>query len=107
MKIYKEVVFKQEVLADIEEISNFIISKNTQISANRYIDALEAEINSLLFLADFIPKSQWQVINNFLGLFVCKQMDWLFLLELYLHLSDDGLCCCRDEVVAECSKFHG
>ena len=65
MKIYKEVVFSRTVLDDIAGLGNFISSKNTKESANKYIDALEAEINALVFLADVIQKSQMQTIVKY------------------------------------------
>ena len=52
MKIYKEVVFSRTVLDDIAGLG-------------KYIDALEAEINALVFLADVIQKSQMQTIVKY------------------------------------------
>jgi len=65
MKIYKEVVFSKDVLGDIATLGNFISSQNTQEAANKYIDALEAEISALIFLADVIQKSQLQTILRY------------------------------------------
>ena len=59
MTIYEDVVFSPEVVSDIAEISRFIRAKNTKEAANKYIDLLEAEINSLAIWADFIPKSKF------------------------------------------------
>ena len=65
MKIYKKVVFSKDVLGDIAALGNFISSQNTQEAANKYIDALEAEISALIFLADVIQKSQLQTILRY------------------------------------------
>ena len=65
MKIYKEVVFSRIVLGDIAGLGNFISSKNTKEAANKYIDALEAEINALVYLADVIQNSQMQTIRKY------------------------------------------
>lgn len=59
MTIYEDVVFSSEVLADIADISKFIRTKNTKEAANKYIDYLEAEINSLVLLADLIQPSRF------------------------------------------------
>ncbi len=59
MKIYEDVVFSPAVVSDIAEISRYITTKNTKEAANKYIDILEAEINSLVFFADFISESSF------------------------------------------------
>ena len=65
MTIYEDIVFSQAVISDIAEISRFIRTKNTKEAAEKYIDILEAEINSLIFLADFIPKSKFLVHRKY------------------------------------------
>lgn len=67
MTIYEDVVFSPEVVSDIAEISRFIRTKNTKEAANKYIDILEAEINSLAIWADFIPKSKFWA-NDVIGI---------------------------------------
>lgn len=59
MTIYEDVVFSPEVVSDIAEISKYIRTQNTKEAANKYIDILESEINSLALWADFIPKSRF------------------------------------------------
>lgn len=59
MKVYEDVVFSQNVVADIAKIGKYIRTKNTKEAANKYIDILEAEINSLVLWADFIPYSSY------------------------------------------------
>lgn len=59
MTIYEDVVFSPEVVSDIAEISKYIRTQNTKEVANKYIDILESEINSLALWADFIPKSRF------------------------------------------------
>ena len=65
MTIYEDIVFSPAVVADIADISRYIRAKNTQEAANKYIDNLEAEINSLTLLADFIPKSKFEVHRRY------------------------------------------
>ena len=47
-----EVVFSKVMISDLGELADFIVSINTPLSAERYIDRLKNEIESLAYLAD-------------------------------------------------------
>lgn len=64
MKYYKVSVSKT-VLAEIEEIADFIISISTSEHAIRYKNQLIAEIATLSYLADVINNSGWQTAKRY------------------------------------------
>lgn len=64
MKTY-EVVFTKAMISDLGELADFIVSFNTPLSADKYIDRLKNEIESLAFLADTLPFSKWKVAQRY------------------------------------------
>ena len=63
MKYYKVSVSKT-VLAEIEEISDFIISISTPEHAIRYKNQLISEIGTLSYLGGIINYSQWKTAKK-------------------------------------------
>lgn len=63
MKYYRVSVSKT-VLAEIEEISDFIISISTPEHAIRYKNQLISEIGTLSYLGGIINYSQWKIAKK-------------------------------------------
>lgn len=55
MQIY-DVNYSKSVVDKIRDLFNYISSINTEVSANRYIDDLIDEIDTLSYRADTIPQ---------------------------------------------------
>ena len=64
MKHYRVSVSKT-VLAEIEDIADFIISISTPEHAVRYKNQLISEIATLSYMADTINYSQWKTAKRF------------------------------------------
>lgn len=64
MREYK-VKILDTVLADIDDVADFIVSVSTPEHAIEYTRRLGAEIMSLSYLADVIPESPWQTIKRY------------------------------------------
>ena len=64
MKKY-EVVFSRATISGLGELADFIVSINTPLSADNYINQLQAEIASLAYLADTLPLSQWKTAQRY------------------------------------------
>ena len=64
MKEYK-VRILDTVFADIDDIADFIVSVSTLEHAAKYARELGAEIMTLRYLADFIPKSRYRSVRHY------------------------------------------
>ena len=64
MKYYNVSVSKT-ILAEIEDISDFIISISTPEHAVRYKNQLISEIATLSYMADIINYSQWKTAKKY------------------------------------------
>ena len=57
MKKYK-IAISNNVYDDLENIANFILSKNTQTSVDNYLKSLYEDISTLEYLAGILPYSE-------------------------------------------------
>ena len=57
--IEKQVMLTDEVLADIEDISDFIIAVSRPSHAERYIFEILAELNTLSYLGAILQKTKY------------------------------------------------
>ena len=64
MKLYKVVVHKR-VYEQIASIQEYIASINTYASAIRYSNALFDEIETLSYLADVLPETDWTSVKEY------------------------------------------
>lgn len=64
MKVYK-VQINKSVVADLEQIKDFIVEKVNFFRAETYAAELYAEIMSLSYLADYIKETQWKTGKKF------------------------------------------
>ena len=89
MKYYKVSVSKT-VLAEIEEISDFIISISTPEHAIRYKNQLISEIATLSFWGGIINNSQWKTAKKChpkAKRYITKNRKW----NVIFHLDGDDV----------------
>ena len=89
MKYYKVSVSKT-VLAEIEEISDFIISISTPEHAVRYKNQLISEIATLSYLAGIINYSQWKTAKKYhpkAKRYITKNRKW----NIIFHINGDDV----------------
>lgn len=63
MKKYK-IAISNNVYDDLENIANFILSKNTQTSVDNYLKSLYEDISTLEHLAGVLPYSEWETVKK-------------------------------------------
>ena len=89
MKYYKVSVSKT-ILAEIEEISDFIISISTPEHAIRYKNQLISEIATLSYLGGIINYSQWKTAikcHPKAKRYITKNRKW----NVIFHIDGDGV----------------
>ena len=89
MKYYKVSVSKT-VLAEIEEISDFIISISTPEHAVRYKNQLISEIATLSYMADIINYSQGKTAKKYhpkAKRYITKNKKW----NVIFHIDGDDV----------------
>ena len=89
MKYYKVSVSKT-IIAEIEEIYDFIISISTPEHAVRYKNQLISEIATLSYMADIINYSQWKTAKKYhpkAKRYITKNKKW----NVIFHIDGDDV----------------
>ena len=89
MKYYNVSVSKT-ILAEIEDISDFIISISTPEHAVRYKNQLISEIATLSYMADIINYSQWKTAKKYHPKekrYITKNKKW----NVIFHIDGDDV----------------